>query len=110
MPPLFDLFGLSEEQRHYQKTNRCPAGHFVIPPNVLRITTPEGREISPLMPFPLIPRSAVAECPIGHERWAMFGSSDRLEIRDIVETGRAEEDWYAETRVFNNLLAPTIKR
>ena len=57
-----------------------------------------------------MPRSTVAECPVDHETWPVFGSAPRLEVKDVVEAGRTEEDWHPERRVFDNRLGTSEQK
>src|SRR5215213_7853198 len=103
------VFGLSEQQTKYQSTNRCPSGHWVIPPfKTLSFYAADGTAISPITPFPLMDRSAVAECPVDHERWPVFAtaadSGHRPEPPEAVveETHRTKVDWYIEEKIVDN--------
>jgi len=107
--------GFSSETLRYQRTGRCPKGHFIIPPFRSLTYTANGKKLNGLMPLPIMPRSAMAECPVGHETWAVFAShsasrsaspsvqpSPQALPLTVLETDRSEDDWYVERRSFDN--------
>ncbi len=103
------MFGLSPEQNKFQLTNRCPNGHWVIPPfKTLAFFDGNGAPISPATPFPFMDRSAVAECPVGHEKWSVFASSERSESGlgqatiTVIEMERTKEDYYVDHKIVDN--------
>lgn len=107
------MFGLSEEHDKFQRTNKCPNGHWILPPfrNPSYVAA-DGTSYKPLTPYQLMDRSTIAECPVGHERWPVFAVSDKpIDAPEggqgqptvtIVETQRAEEEWYVEDKVVDN--------
>jgi hypothetical protein len=103
--------GLSAETLKYQLTGRCPKGHFIIPPFRKLSYSANGNKLNGLMPLLMMPRSAIAECPVGHETWSVFAShSSTAAVQPspaalpltLLETDRSEDDWYVERRSFDN--------
>ena len=104
------MLGFSPEQGKYQRSNKCPkCGRFVIPPFAsLHFRSADGSPISILTPFPLMDKSAIAQCPKCGGEWPVFASGHvpDLPIADddieIIETGRIEEPYYEDERVLDN--------
>lgn len=106
------MFGLSQEQSSFQRSNRCPLCRaFPIIPTYAK---PDGTALSGLTFLPLMDRSAVAKCPKCKGQWPVFADAQLPgnepppppEVQ-IVETDRTTEDYYVEPMELDNLGGTT---
>lgn len=100
------MFGLSPEQSKFQRSSLCPrCGRLTLP----RYRSSAGVSISRFTPFPLMDKSAIAQCPSCEQTWAVFGDGQPSAPAppaggvELVETGRSEEGWFDDERVLDNL-------
>lgn len=102
-----NIFRLSDEQRAFRRTSRCPNGHFLV--GTLRLTDPQGNALGILTPYPMMDRGTMAECPECGARWPVFEgvasptpAPKPWRLIEIVETNRYAEPIGSDSRVLDS--------
>ena len=102
-----NILGLSDEQRAFRRTSRCPSGDLLI--GTLRLIDAEGNPVSRLTPYRLIDSGTIAQCPEGDAAWAVVegaaptpATAGQWRLLEVVETNRHEEPIGTDSRVLDS--------